>query len=84
MIFILILIFASLVIGVLLLKKILSYSKSQRTLQRLLDHTNIGYYRFRFRDGVILEANTGFSDILELDMPVRDVVGRSLSELLNN
>jgi len=82
MIYILILIFIALAVGVLLLMKILSYSKSEKTLQRLLDHTNIGYYRFRFRDGVVLEANAGFTNILELDMPVRDVIGRSLSELL--
>lgn len=82
MIYLLISIFIVSIISVFLLKKLLTYSKSQKTLQRLLDHTNIGYYRFRYRDGVVLEANSGFVNILELNLRVRDVIGKSLSELL--
>ena len=55
---------------------------AQSTLQKLVDHTNIGYYKYRARDGVVIAANRGFVKILDLDVGPRDVIGRSLSELL--
>jgi len=58
------------------------YKNSKKTFQRLVEHINIGYYSYRCRDGVVLKANKGFVKILELDVGVRDVIGRSLSELL--
>ena len=61
--------------------KCLKYRRDQKAFHRLADHVNIGYYRYRCRDGVVLAANKGFAKILELDMSARDVVGRSLSEL---
>ena len=54
----------------------------QRTFRRLIDHINIGYYRYRSRDGVVVAANKGFSDIRELGVKPEGVFGRSLSELL--
>lgn len=54
----------------------------ERTFQQLIDHINVGYYKYRVRDGVILAANRGFANILELDMDAKEVVGKSLSELL--
>lgn len=54
----------------------------ERTFQQLIDHINVGYYKYRARDGVVLAANRGFTTILELDMDMKEVVGKSLSELL--
>ena len=58
------------------------YKNSQKTFQRLVEHINIGYYSYRCRDGVVLNANKAFVKILELEVGVRNVIGRSLSELL--
>ena len=58
------------------------FRNSQKTLQKLLDHTNIGYYKYRFRDGVLIDANKGFIDILDLKMSIKKIKGKSLSELL--
>jgi PAS domain S-box-containing protein len=54
----------------------------ESALQRLIDHTNVGYYRYRVRDGVVISANKGFVRILDLDVGPADVVGRSMSELI--
>lgn len=64
------------------IRKYLDHKYNQRTFRRLVDHINIGYYRYRCRDGVVLAANNGFVKILELDTNVNEVIGRSLSELL--
>ncbi len=65
-----------------LTKKYLDYRYGQKTFQRLIDHVDAGYYRYRCRDGVILAANKGFLKILELDMSTEEIVGRPLSEFL--
>jgi PAS domain S-box-containing protein len=65
-----------------LIKKCLDLKCGQKTFQRLIDHIDVGYYKYRSRDGVILAANKGFLKILELDMSPEDVIGRSLNELL--
>ncbi|MEA3490211.1 MAG: PAS domain S-box protein [Candidatus Omnitrophota bacterium] len=62
--------------------KYLHYRYGKETFQKLLDHINIGYYRYRIRDGVVLAANKGFIRILELDMRINDIIGRSVNELL--
>lgn len=63
-------------------KRYFSSVYTQRTFSRLIDHTNTGYYRYRAKDGVILAANKAFVDILELDADPKDIIGRSLTELL--
>jgi len=65
-----------------MVKKCVDYRYDQKTFRRLMDHINIGYYRYRYRDGVILAANQGFLKILGLNTDVADVIGRSLSELM--
>ncbi|MBD3427159.1 MAG: PAS domain S-box protein [Candidatus Omnitrophica bacterium] len=72
----------TLIILVVLARNFLFLRHARRTCHRLIDHINVGYYRYRARDGVILAANKAFVDILELGSPVEDIVGRSLSELL--
>ncbi|MBU0683685.1 MAG: PAS domain-containing protein [Candidatus Omnitrophica bacterium] len=47
-----------------------------------MNHINIGYYRYRSRDGVILSMNKGFIKILDLELRESDLIGRSLNELL--
>lgn len=51
-------------------------------LERFLRFTQDGLYRYRFEDGVVLLANRGFLQILDLDIPPESVVGRRLSELM--
>ncbi|MGB2599872.1 MAG: PAS domain-containing protein [Candidatus Omnitrophota bacterium] len=62
--------------------KFLEFRRTKRILQRLIDHTHTGYYKYRCRDGVVIEANKTFLDILELDMKKDEAIGRSLSELI--
>ena len=66
---------------ILVIKKVIDYRKSQLTLTRLFGHVNIGYYRFRYSDGIIVAANKGFTDILELDVLPKDVIGKHVDEL---
>lgn len=75
---ILILVIALFLMGV----KCIEFKRAKKTLQKLMDHTHTGYYKYRLRDGVVIEANKNFIDILELDMKKEEVVGRSLSELI--
>ncbi|MBL7072149.1 MAG: PAS domain-containing protein [Candidatus Omnitrophica bacterium] len=65
------------------LRKFFVYKYRRKTFQRLMDHTNIGYYKYRCADGVILAMNKGFISILELrNKTAKDVIGHSLSEFL--
>ena len=65
------------------LRKFFIYKNARKTFQRLMDHTNIGYYKYRCTDGVILAMNRGFLSILELrNKTANDVIGHSLSEFL--
>ena len=56
--------------------------RAESALHDLIDRTNIGYYKYRSRDGVILFANRGFVRILDLDMKPADVSGKAESELV--
>ncbi len=61
------------------------YVKSRHNIQsllKLIEKTNIGYYRYRTTDGVIRGLNRRFIEILELDLTRREIVGRSISELI--
>ncbi|MFH1394648.1 MAG: PAS domain-containing protein [Candidatus Omnitrophota bacterium] len=64
------------------LRRYFEYKYSRKTFHRLINHINIGYYRYRSRDGVILSINKGFIKILDLELKEKDLIGRSLSELL--
>ncbi|MDD4957501.1 MAG: PAS domain-containing protein [Candidatus Omnitrophica bacterium] len=68
--------------GLFLFKKYLDYRNSRRTFQRLIEHINVGYYRYRVRDGVVLDVNAGFINIFDLKAKRAEIIGRSLSELL--
>lgn len=72
----------TLVVFILFLLKFLEYRYSKKTFHRLMDHINIGYYRYRYSDGVVLAANEGFLHILELKIDPKEVVGKSLKELM--
>lgn len=50
--------------------------------QRLLDFTHAGVYRYTFDEGVILEANQGLVDLLDLEGGPEQVIGRPMRELL--
>ncbi|MGD2279335.1 MAG: PAS domain-containing protein [Candidatus Omnitrophota bacterium] len=62
--------------------KCIESRRAKSALQKLMDYTHTGYYKYRFRDGVIIETNKNFIDILELDMEKEEAIGRSLSELI--
>ena len=66
---------------IFLFKKIVGYRRSQLTLRRLFGHINIGYYSFRCTDGLVLAANRGFVNILELDVLPKEVEGKTVGEL---
>jgi PAS domain S-box-containing protein len=63
-------------------KKYLEHRQNSASFQRLIDRINVGCYRYRLKDGVVLRANRGFVEILELDMGPGEVVGRSVRELM--
>lgn len=50
--------------------------------ERLLAFTRDAVYRYRFSDGVILMANQGLVDVLDLDCKGEDLVGRRLRDVL--
>ncbi len=54
----------------------------EKLYQRLLEFTRDGVYRYTFRDGVVLMANQGLVDILDLDCRPEDLVGHPLREFL--
>jgi len=62
--------------------KLLDYRDSRRTLYRLMNHTNIGYYKYRYKDGVVIDVNKGFADIIEMGLKRKELKGRALSELI--
>jgi len=64
------------------LKKSIYDVSAKKTFRHLIDRVNIGYYRYRFSDGVVLDANRGFTKILELDTDPADIIGRPVRELL--
>lgn len=72
----------TLILLAFLVRKYVVARRIRKTCFRLIDHINVGYYRYRAKDGVILIANKAFADILGLDVAPEDLVGRSLSELL--
>ena len=72
----------TLLIVVFFFWKCFNCKSKERTYQDLIDNINVGYYKYRTRDGVILSANQGFINIFELDMGTKEVVGRSISELM--
>lgn len=54
----------------------------QDLLQRVLEFTGDGVYRYRFDDGVMLLANRGLARILDLDLEPTEVVGKCFQDLL--
>jgi PAS domain S-box-containing protein len=78
----LILYLAALFVIFLLGIKLLESKRSERTLQRLMSSTYTGYCKYRYRDGVIIEVNDSFIDIMELNMKKDEILGHSLSELI--
>lgn len=75
-------IFLIVLISLCFLNKYKKWKYSQKLIDQFVDHINIGYYRYRSNDGVILTANEGFLKIIELDLKAEDLVGKSLSELI--
>ncbi|MFQ5951821.1 MAG: PAS domain-containing protein [Candidatus Omnitrophota bacterium] len=62
--------------------KLIEFKRTRSAFQRLVDHAHTGYYKYRHRDGVLIEANKSFIDIMELDLKKDEAIGRSLSELI--
>lgn len=72
----------TLLLLVFCIRKYFGCLHDKQAFQKLMDNVNIGYYRYRYKDGVVLEANKGFTKIIEAEEEPKDIVGRSLSELL--
>ena len=58
------------------------YHRQEKIFDKLMSHINVGYCKYRLADRVIISTNMGFIKILELDIKVNDVIGKSLSELM--
>lgn len=54
----------------------------QQFYERLVRFTHDGIFRYRFEDGVILLANQGLVDILDLNVTPAEIVGKPLSKLM--
>ncbi|MDD5633994.1 MAG: PAS domain-containing protein [Candidatus Omnitrophica bacterium] len=68
---------------IFLLKKLYDQKYSYLTFRRLIDSISVGYYRCRYKDGIILSANRGFLNILGIKSKnVQDIIGRAVSELI--
>jgi two-component system, cell cycle sensor histidine kinase and response regulator CckA len=50
--------------------------------KRLLTFTRDGLYRYRFDDGVVLQANRGLLEILDVDLTPEAAVGQRISDLI--
>jgi PAS domain S-box-containing protein len=67
---------------ILVVRKCIQHRRSSRALHNLIERINIGCYRYRCKDGILLRANKGFIDMLDLDISPQEVIGRSLRELM--
>lgn len=63
-------------------RKCYGHRDNSLSFQRLIDRINIGCFRYRVSDGVVMRANRGFVEILELEMAPREVIGKSIKELM--
>lgn len=50
--------------------------------KRLIEFTREGVYRYTFEDGIILTANKGLVEILDLDCEPRDIEGKLLRDVM--
>lgn len=67
---------------ILVMRKCAQHRRNSWALHNLIERINIGCYRYRCKDGIVLRANRGFIDMLELDLTPKEAVGRSLRELM--
>jgi len=54
--------------------------RSAKNLLELINHTKIGYLRFKYKDGTIIEINDGMRGILDLGPGKEDLKGRDIRE----
>ncbi len=63
-------------------KKLSEVNEKLRLVDRLVEFTGDGAYRYNYDEGVILSANQGFADILELGCSYKDLIGKQLEDVL--
>lgn len=66
----------------LLFDDVTEQRRVERLYGRMLNYSRTGVYQYTFRDGVVLFANQGLVDILDLDCPPNAIVGKPLKKLL--
>lgn len=63
-------------------KELKEANQKLRIVDRLVEFTGDGVYRYRYKDGKILFANQGFVNILELNCKPEQVIGKKLEEVM--
>ncbi|MFO8053508.1 MAG: PAS domain S-box protein [Candidatus Omnitrophota bacterium] len=64
-------------------KRLKEVNRRLRIIDRLVEFTGDGVYRYRYKDGRILFANQGLINILELNCSPDEVIGRRIDDILN-
>ncbi len=64
-------------------KKLEKANEKLRLVDRLVEFTGDGVYRYSYKEGKILYANQGFIDIMELSCAPSEVVGKRLDEVFS-
>jgi PAS domain S-box-containing protein len=63
-------------------KKLKKINQRLRIIDRLVEFTGDGVYRYRYKDGKILFANQGLINILELNCSPDEIIGKKIDDLL--
>ncbi|MCF7870385.1 MAG: PAS domain S-box protein [Candidatus Omnitrophica bacterium] len=63
-------------------KRLKETNQKLRIIERLVEFTGDGVYRYRYKDGKILFANQGLINILELNCSPDEVIGKKIDDLL--
>ncbi len=66
----------------LLFDDVTEQRRVERLYRRMLDYSRAGVYQYTFTDGVVVFANQGLVDILDLDCPPEAIVDKPLKDLL--
>lgn len=63
-------------------RKLAEVNKRLRLIDRLVEFTGDGVYRYRYKDSKILFANQGFVNILELGCKPEQIIGKKLEQVI--
>ncbi|MCF7887178.1 MAG: PAS domain S-box protein [Candidatus Omnitrophica bacterium] len=64
-------------------KRLKEVNQKLRIIDRLVEFTGDGVYRYRYKDGKILFANQGLINILELNCSPDEIIGKKIDDFLS-